>query len=114
MQMEQLDKTNTTAFLFIRSVCACVNCSSSFGYTDFEYGTSDSHTVRRILPSVDAKDLQEHMLIKLKFSKGLTNSIRIVILLASGMVQVPSFACKCLFANSSQFTRFDVYLLVIA
>ena len=70
--MEQLDKTNTTSFLFIRSVCACVNCSSSFGYTDFEYGTSDSRTVRRISPAVDAKDLQEHMLIKIQFNKRLT------------------------------------------
>ena len=64
--MEQLDKTNTTSFLFIRSVCACVTCSSSFGYKDFEYGTSDSRTVRRISTAIDAKDLQEHMLIKLK------------------------------------------------
>jgi len=72
MQMEQLDKTNTTSFLFIRSACACVNCSSSFGYTDFEYGTPDSLTVRRISPAVDAKDLQEHMLTKLKFRKDLT------------------------------------------
>ena len=30
------------------------------------------------------------------------------------MVLVPLFACKSLFANSSQFTRFDVYLLVTA
>jgi hypothetical protein len=50
-QIEQLNETNTS-FLSTHSVCACVNCSSSFGYKDLKYGTSDSRRIRRISTAV--------------------------------------------------------------
>jgi hypothetical protein len=73
MQMEQLDKNKHDIIPFY-TFCMRMRKLRFVVWVHrlCEHGTSDCRTVRRISPAVDAKYLKENILVKLKFSKGLT------------------------------------------